>query len=184
MAICVYVVCWRVAASIFWMQQNIDIQIYVHCIYSPHPGCNRGKRRFRLGFPILKMQKKHSLKLTASSPLKIGRAPKGNNRIPTIHFQMLWLLVSGRVIIIILLVVMSQHPGWGVNPRYTAYKSYLGMWSTLMRRWAFFQVGVSNLARKLVYVPLLTIPYQFLYLFHVYSKFDRISAEHFHIKFP
>ncbi len=24
---------------------------------------------------------------TNSSPLKIGRAPKGNNRIPTIHFQ-------------------------------------------------------------------------------------------------
>ena len=40
------------------MQQNIDIQIYVHCIYSPHPGCNRGKRRFRSGFPILKMKKK------------------------------------------------------------------------------------------------------------------------------
>ena len=33
--------------------------------------------------------KNHSLKLTASLPLKIGRAnaPKGNDRIPTIHFQ-------------------------------------------------------------------------------------------------
>ena len=29
----------------------------------------------------------HSLKLTASLPLKIGWAPKGNDRIPTIHFQ-------------------------------------------------------------------------------------------------
>ena len=30
----------------------------------------------------------HSLKLTASLPLKIGlNAPKGNERIPTIHFQ-------------------------------------------------------------------------------------------------
>ncbi len=34
---------------------------------------------------------------TNSSPLQIVRAPKGNNRIPTIHFQVLWLLVSRRV---------------------------------------------------------------------------------------
>ena len=33
---------------------------------------------------------------TNSSPLQIGRAPKGNNRIPTIHFQVRLLLVSGR----------------------------------------------------------------------------------------
>ena len=39
-----------------------------------------------------------SRKLTASVPLKIGRNPKGNNRIPTIHFQGLLLLVSGRVV--------------------------------------------------------------------------------------
>ena len=42
----------------------------------------------------------HSLKLTASLPLKIGRnwRPKRKpDRIPTIHFQVLWLLVSGRV---------------------------------------------------------------------------------------
>ena len=33
---------------------------------------------------------------TNSSPLKIGRAPKGNDRIPTLHFQVLYsLLVSG-----------------------------------------------------------------------------------------
>ena len=31
---------------------------------------------------------------TNSSPLKIGRAPRGNDRLPTIHVQ---LLVSGRV---------------------------------------------------------------------------------------
>ena len=37
----------------------------------------------------------HSLKLTWH--LKIGRPPKGHNRIPTIHFQVLLLLVSGRV---------------------------------------------------------------------------------------
>ena len=29
----------------------------------------------------------HSLKLTASLPLKIGRAPKGKDHLPTIHFQ-------------------------------------------------------------------------------------------------
>ena len=29
----------------------------------------------------------HSLKLTASLPLKIGRNPKGNSSEPTIHFQ-------------------------------------------------------------------------------------------------
>ena len=29
----------------------------------------------------------HSLKLTASLPLKIGRAPKGNDRLPPFHFQ-------------------------------------------------------------------------------------------------
>ena len=40
------------------------------------------------------MVKKHSLKLTASSHLKIGlNAPKGNDRIPTIHFQGCLLLV-------------------------------------------------------------------------------------------
>ena len=30
-------------------------------------------------------------------PLKIGRALEGKDRIPTIHFQGLWLLVLGRV---------------------------------------------------------------------------------------
>ena len=34
---------------------------------------------------------------TNSSPLKIGKIPKGNDRIPAIHFQVLLLLVSGRV---------------------------------------------------------------------------------------
>ena len=36
---------------------------------------------------------------TNSSPLKIGRAPKGKDRIPTIHFQVFSLagFVSGRV---------------------------------------------------------------------------------------
>ena len=29
----------------------------------------------------------HSLKLTASSPLKIGKIPKGKDHLPTIHFQ-------------------------------------------------------------------------------------------------
>ena len=38
-----------------------------------------------------------SLKLTFS-PLKIGRNPIGKDRLPTIHFQGLLLLVSGRVI--------------------------------------------------------------------------------------
>ena len=37
-----------------------------------------------------------SLKLT-KTPLKISRYPIGKDRIPTIHFQGLWLLVSGRV---------------------------------------------------------------------------------------
>ena len=40
-----------------------------------------------------------SLKLTASLPLKIGRNPKGKDRLPTINFQVLLLLVSGRVMI-------------------------------------------------------------------------------------
>ncbi len=39
----------------------------------------------------------YTLHETNSSPLKIGRAPKGNGCIPTIHFQVIWLLVSGRV---------------------------------------------------------------------------------------
>ena len=34
---------------------------------------------------------------TNSSHLKIGRAPKENDRIPNIHFQVLLMLVSGRV---------------------------------------------------------------------------------------
>ena len=34
---------------------------------------------------------------TNSSPLKIGRNPKRKDRLPTIHFQVLLLLVSGRV---------------------------------------------------------------------------------------
>ena len=33
-----------------------------------------------------------------TTALKIGRAPKGNDRIPTIHFQGRLLLVSGRVV--------------------------------------------------------------------------------------
>ena len=40
--------------------------------------------------------------ITANRHLKIGLAPKGNDRIPTIHFQVLLLLVSGRV--------FSDHP--------------------------------------------------------------------------
>ena len=36
---------------------------------------------------------------TSSSPLQIGRAPKGNDCIPTIHFQVLLLLVSGSVVL-------------------------------------------------------------------------------------
>ena len=34
---------------------------------------------------------------TNMSPLKIGRVTKGNDRIPTFHFQVLLLLISGRV---------------------------------------------------------------------------------------
>ena len=40
-----------------------------------------------LGVPGNSLNLLHSLKLTASSPLEIGRAPKGNDRISTIHFQ-------------------------------------------------------------------------------------------------
>ena len=51
--------------------------------------CNGSGDRWRL----------HSLKLTAFSHLKIGlKALKGKNRIPTIHFQVFLLLVSGRVV--------------------------------------------------------------------------------------
>ena len=41
-----------------------------------------------------------TLPKTSSSPWKLGRIPKGNNRIPTptIHFQVLLLLVLGRVL--------------------------------------------------------------------------------------
>ena len=38
----------------------------------------------------------HSLKLTAKAPENRPFARKGNNLIPTIHFQVLLLLVSGR----------------------------------------------------------------------------------------
>ena len=37
---------------------------------------------------------------TNSSPLKIGQNPKGEDHLPTIHFQVLLLIVSGRVVII------------------------------------------------------------------------------------
>ena len=40
---------------------------------------------------------RYTLPKTNSSPLKIGHPPKGNDRIPTIHFQVRLLLVSGRV---------------------------------------------------------------------------------------
>ena len=40
------------------------------------------------------IQKNVKFPKTNSSPLKIGRAPKGNNGLPTIHFQVLLLLVS------------------------------------------------------------------------------------------
>ncbi len=40
---------------------------------------------------------KPTLPKTNSSHLKIGRAPKGKDHLPTIHFQVLLLLVSGRV---------------------------------------------------------------------------------------
>ena len=43
---------------------------------------------------------------TDSSSMKIGRAPKGNDRLPTIHFQVLLLLVSGRVT-----WNLKHHPG-------------------------------------------------------------------------
>ena len=39
----------------------------------------------------------NTLPKTNSSPLKIGNLPKGKDRLPTIHFQVLLLLVSGRV---------------------------------------------------------------------------------------
>ncbi len=37
------------------------------------------------------------LKLTASLPLKIGRNPRGKDRLPISNFEGLWMLVSGRV---------------------------------------------------------------------------------------
>ena len=53
---------------------------------------------YRLEYtPPENIRKLHSLKLTWH--LKIGRAPKRNNRLPTIHFQVFSgaMLVSGRV---------------------------------------------------------------------------------------
>ena len=55
--------------------------------------------------PVYKVQKKHinnkfwraTLPKFNSSPLKSYPNPIGNNCLPTIHFQGLWLLVSGRV---------------------------------------------------------------------------------------
>ena len=45
-----------------------------------------------------------SLKLTASSHLKIGWAPKGNDRIPTIHFEV------RTVIFLVLLIQIRSAP--------------------------------------------------------------------------
>ena len=45
---------------------------------------------------------------TNSSLLKTGRAPKENARIPTINFQGLYMLVSGRVYLFLLAIGPSQ----------------------------------------------------------------------------
>ena len=67
------------------------------------PNCQKKilmKIHYKLGTACILILKLKPLTLpkTNSSPLKIGRAPKGNDRIPTIHFQVLLLLVSGRVL--------------------------------------------------------------------------------------
>ena len=57
-----------------------------------------------------------SLELTFS-PLKIGRNPKGNDRLPTIHFQGAKMLVSGRIVCIVCLSAFV--PRRGSHPQCT-----------------------------------------------------------------
>ncbi len=60
---------------------------YIATTWHWYEECNLGKPFFN-----------HLLKVVEQTWSCIGRAPKGKDRIPTIHFQVLKMLVSGRVI--------------------------------------------------------------------------------------
>ena len=58
------------------------------------------------------LSQKVTLPETNSLPLKIGRAPKGKYSLPTLHFQGLLLLVSGRVVMNGLLQITAKGYYW------------------------------------------------------------------------
>ncbi len=60
-----------------------------------------------------------------SPPLKIGRAPKGKDRLPIIHFQVLLLLVSGRVNFEGVFVSIMRHLN-GLQPQHKGDHAWLG----------------------------------------------------------
>ena len=66
------------------------------------------------------MEITRNLKLTASLHLKIDRAPKGNDRIPTIHFQVLLSLVSGRAYLMIqpMIIRLFKKPDPKMTPQF------------------------------------------------------------------
>ena len=53
--------------------------------YNIHPWPSTNPHRKKLNYIFV--SRAHTLPETNGSPLKIGRAPTGNDRIPTIHFQ-------------------------------------------------------------------------------------------------
>ena len=76
--------------------------------------------------------RKLTLPETNSSPLKLGRNPKGKDHLPTIHFQGLLLLVSGR-----LFAYLEPMSLWASNLLRCASGTWMG------RRWDS-PVGVSK----------------------------------------
>ncbi len=89
--------------AVHWRPRGVSMAMFVlsfHAISASHKFSGISLRdctQCTLRPPALKkMFEEPSLKLTFSH-LKIGRAPKGNNRIPTIHIFRCELLVSGRV---------------------------------------------------------------------------------------
>ncbi len=58
----------------------------INCILAESKAKN-DSRAIQIAFASTVATSIYTLPKTSSSPLKIGRAPKGNDRIPTIHFQ-------------------------------------------------------------------------------------------------
>ena len=89
---------WQTTKNIkqpLWMSDGC----HFYCIVSSHN--HPPPLRLYLGIDLCCCVSKRSfchlpsLKLTAIAPARFSRAPKGNDRLPTVHFQVLLLLVSG-----------------------------------------------------------------------------------------